>query len=318
MKSPELISIYQSSYKSEFDSIFIPFEEMYQSAIDKKYAIEFTLGTVGFVYLFRLSSSLEQQIIDMYDHSFKLGGTIEDVIKAIPEIIETHKTSEEHRKQFEPKKKSTIIYKRFLGIPYGIEKVVFDGEMKIGSMFESLITIAEIAAELGRQRAIIDLTMLLKRKYVEHGGVIDSESVLAESDLMKMAALKSSFAKNELNNFFKILQELFASLSYNIKITEGYFHSHIHLLLRLLDFKVLSEQETNIGRIDCVVETEKYIYIMEFKKDDATEALNQILGKKYYQSYLASGKDIILVGVAFDNIEKNIIDWKSQALKHRT
>lgn len=316
MNSSELISIYESAYKIEFDSTSGPFEEIYQSAIDKKYAIEYVLGVVNFVYLFRLSSVLEQEIINMYDHTHKLGGNIEDVIKAIPGIIENYKTSEEHKKHFEQKKKNTIGYKRFLGIPYGIEKVIIEGEMKMGSIFETLNTIEEIAAELGRQRAIIDLTLTLQTKYIEHGGILDdSAAILPESGANKLSDLKSALIKNDLSTFFKILQELFASLSYNMKISEGYFHSHIHLLLHVLGFEIKSEVETNIGRIDSVIETEKYLHIFEFKRNDSVVAIDQILQKKYYQPFLTTSKKIVLVGVAIDTTERNIIEWQMQTFK---
>jgi hypothetical protein len=40
--------------------------------------------------------------------------------------------------------------------------------------------------------------------------------------------------------------------------------------------------------------------------------LNQIKEKNYYQTYLNSQKEIILVGVSFDKNKKNIADWTSE------
>jgi hypothetical protein len=92
----------------------------------------------------------------------------------------------------------------------------------------------------------------------------------------------SAIANNDLNKFFKAVQEVFATMSYDMKITEGYFQSHIHLLLVLLDIKILSELETNTGRIDSVVESENYLHIIEFKQNDSSIAIEQIKKKKYY------------------------------------
>jgi Holliday junction resolvase-like predicted endonuclease len=45
-----------------------------------------------------------------------------------------------------------------------------------------------------------------------------------------------------------------------------------------------AEARTSIGRIDAVAQTEKYVYIFEFKLNrSADEALKQIHDKEYYQ-----------------------------------
>ena len=52
------------------------------------------------------------------------------------------------------------------------------------------------------------------------------------------------------------------------------------------------------------------IYILEFKMSSTNQAIKQIEDKKYYEQYLLSKKEIILVGVSFDSTERNINDWK--------
>src|SRR3990167_8019980 len=102
-------------------------------------------------------------------------------------------------------------------------------------------------------------------------------------------------------------------MSYCMKITEGYFHSHIHFLLTLLDFNIESEVETNKGRIDSVIETANYLHIIEFKQNSSSIAIEQIIEKEYYQKYFTTKKKIILVGVAVDTEEMNIISWIMQS-----
>ena len=78
-----------------------------------------------------------------------------------------------------------------------------------------------------------------------------------------------------------------------------------------------AEARTSTGRIDAVAQTEKYVYIFEFKLNrSSAEALKQIHDKEYYQKYLASGREIILIGAKFSTKKHNIADWKTEVLPH--
>jgi hypothetical protein len=73
---------------------------------------------------------------------------------------------------------------------------------------------------------------------------------------------------------------------------------------------VHAEERTSTGRIDAVVETAKRILVFEFKlQGTAAEALAQIRDKKYHEKYLGSGKEITLVGAAFDEKTRNLGEW---------
>ena len=68
---------------------------------------------------------------------------------------------------------------------------------------------------------------------------------------------------------------------------------------------------TYTGRIDCVVETKKNIYIFEFKRDkSADEALAQINDKNYALPYKADERTLYKIGVNFDSETRMIVDWK--------
>ncbi len=72
----------------------------------------------------------------------------------------------------------------------------------------------------------------------------------------------------------------------------------------------IGEDQTNLGRIDLVVQTSNTIFIMEFKtRGSAQEALQQIEDKHYFQKYLISAKKIILVGIFIDMEKRNITEW---------
>lgn len=68
---------------------------------------------------------------------------------------------------------------------------------------------------------------------------------------------------------------------------------------------------TSRGRIDCVMETEKYVYLFEFKRDVSAEvALRQIEEKGYAKRFAADKRTLYRIGVAFDSEKRELSDWK--------
>lgn len=127
--------------------------------------------------------------------------------------------------------------------------------------------------------------------------------------------LRHALITKNVSDFFKIMNSILASVSYSIlKTKEGYLHSNIHLILKLLGFDIISEEATNIGRIDAVIRFSEMIYIFEFKLGTSDEAMNQIKEKKYYEKFIVEKKQIYLVGVGFDNENRNISDFKFEEL----
>ena len=128
--------------------------------------------------------------------------------------------------------------------------------------------------------------------------------------------LRHSLIIKDLDSFIRDMNSILASVSYAIsKTQEGYLHSNIHLILKLLGFDILPEDTTNIGRIDAVIRFSNIIYIFEFKLGTSDEALNQIKEKKYYEKFIIERKEIILVGVGFDAENRNVKDYKMEIHK---
>ena len=70
------------------------------------------------------------------------------------------------------------------------------------------------------------------------------------------------------------------------------------------------EYHTNDGRIDLVLQTEKFIYIMEFKLNGtAEEALQQINDKRYALPFEADGRKLFKIGINFSEKTRNIEKW---------
>jgi hypothetical protein len=121
----------------------------------------------------------------------------------------------------------------------------------------------------------------------------------------------------EINEALEKMKLFFANIPYDIQIAnEKYYQTIFFIIFRLIGLFIEAEARTSIGRIDAVAQTEKYVYIFEFKLNhSATEALKQIHDKEYYQKYLGSGREIILVGAKFSTKKHNIADWKTEILK---
>lgn len=123
--------------------------------------------------------------------------------------------------------------------------------------------------------------------------------------------LNRALNSDDIPAFFKTLSTFFANIPFDITLKdEKYYQSLFYAILTLLGYKIEAEVRTNMGRIDCVLQTNKTIYVIEFKLNDTKEAaLQQIHDKKYAQKYLDSGKAIVLLGVEFDQKTRNIGEY---------
>ncbi|MCP4155564.1 MAG: ATP-binding protein, partial [bacterium] len=130
--------------------------------------------------------------------------------------------------------------------------------------------------------------------------------------------LNEAIVADKPGTFFEILKTFFASVSYDhfIRDREAFYQSIIYTVIRLLGgVRIDTEVETNVGRIDAVVETPAYFYVMEFKMGSAEKALAQIKNKKYYEKYLMFSKPVKIVGVGFDAEKKNIGEYLIEEIK---
>lgn len=158
-------------------------------------------------------------------------------------------------------------------------------------------------------------------------------------------SLIQSIKAGNLDDFFATLGVFFANVPYDLQINhEKYYQSLFYAIFTLIGFNIEAEVHTNQGRmgtqtsarslcshevepwmatgrttrtfdninstINCVLQTDDKIYIIEFKLNDTKEAaLQQILDKKYAQKYQNSSKEVVLLGVEFDPKTRNIGDY---------
>jgi hypothetical protein len=112
----------------------------------------------------------------------------------------------------------------------------------------------------------------------------------------------------QLDDFFTTLSVFFANIPFDLNVNhEKYYQSLFYAIFTLLGLRIDAEVHTNEGKIDCVLQTDNTVYIIEFKLNDTKEAaLQQIHDKKYAQKYQGGFKEIILLGVEFDQKTRNI------------
>lgn len=140
--------------------------------------------------------------------------------------------------------------------------------------------------------------------------------VLGKNDAENPAILRSmvqDLRNGNLTFFLRRMESLFASIPYiegKALDYEQIWRNQMFLILTLLGQNVTCEVHSALGRADCVIQTNEYIYVMEFKIDrSASEALEQIRKNEYAKQYLMKPQQVITAGVRFSSKKKNIVEW---------
>jgi hypothetical protein len=146
-----------------------------------------------------------------------------------------------------------------------------------------------------------------------------TDSKKSETASNMVLAVEDAILANDLDKFFSLLKSYFASIPYDLipekKLGEKYFQLIFYLLMRVSSFRVNTEDRTNLGRIDLVLESDTSVYLFELKvNSSAKTALEQIKEKKYYEKYLNVQKELLIIGVNFSLEERNVTDWVVESI----
>ena len=130
-----------------------------------------------------------------------------------------------------------------------------------------------------------------------------------------IVSISDDLEAGNLESFRQKLTSFFASIPYNLRTkqtSERYFHCAFYLIMRMVStFHIYTEKCQFQGRVDCVIETDKFIYIFEFKLDGtAEEALQQIEEKGYAREYASDARKLYKIGCSFSSETGTIGDWK--------
>lgn len=112
--------------------------------------------------------------------------------------------------------------------------------------------------------------------------------------------------------FMSRLRSFLADIPYDLSKNkpEIYFENNIYIIFSLMGFTVGTEYRTSAGRIDLLVKTDRFVYIIELKLNGTAEdAIAQIEERNYALPFAAGPRRIIKIGVYFSKVTRNIDTW---------
>ena len=115
----------------------------------------------------------------------------------------------------------------------------------------------------------------------------------------------------DIDGFMERLQSFLADCPYELaKDIELHYQNVLFIVFRLAGLYTKVEYHTSRGRIDLVLQTDSYVYVMEFKLDGTAEqALQQIEDKQYALPLAKDSRKVYTIGVNFSSETRNIDKW---------
>ena len=116
----------------------------------------------------------------------------------------------------------------------------------------------------------------------------------------------------DAEGFLTHLQSFLADIPYDLSKNkpEVYFENNIYIIFKLMGFTVHTEYRTSAGRIDLLVTTKEYVYVIELKLNGtAEEALAQIDDRQYALPFATDSRKIFKIGISFSAKTRNIDRW---------
>lgn len=114
-----------------------------------------------------------------------------------------------------------------------------------------------------------------------------------------------------IDGFMKRLQVFLSGCPYEMaRDIELHYQNVLFIVFRLAGLYTQVEYHTSQGRIDLVLQTADYVYVMEFKLDgSAEEAMKQIEEKQYALPFAGDSRKVYKIGVNFSSETRNIERW---------
>ena len=118
--------------------------------------------------------------------------------------------------------------------------------------------------------------------------------------------------RGNAKGFMTRLAAMFADGNYQIIGDEEiYFQNTLYTFCKMLGLYVEVERHTSDGRMDILMQTREYIYVMELKVNKtADEVLQQIEDKDYAKPFDTDERKLFKIGINFNTEKRLIDDWK--------
>lgn len=139
---------------------------------------------------------------------------------------------------------------------------------------------------------------------------IPKEEEVSEFSVNRFA---KDLREGDIDMFLQRLKAFMAVNDYQVQgKAELYMQNTMYVFLKLLGQRVEVERHTSNGRIDILIQTEKYVYVIELKRDkDPDNALDQIVSRGYEWPFIAEkGRKIFKIGINFSTATRRIEGWK--------
>ena len=113
-------------------------------------------------------------------------------------------------------------------------------------------------------------------------------------------------------DFMKRLSDFFSKGDYQVMgRLEIYLQNTLNVIFNLMGLYVEVERHTTNGRMDILVQTPGYIYILELKVDQSADtALRQIEEKQYAAPFAHDPRTLYKIGINFSSETRRITEWK--------
>ena len=133
-----------------------------------------------------------------------------------------------------------------------------------------------------------------------------------EKPQMYIANFVKDVQTGNAEGFMQRVERFFDGGDYQVAgKAELYFQNTLWALFKLLGLYVDVERHTTDGRMDILVQTKDYVYILELKIDQSADAaLQQIEDKQYAKPFEGDGRTIYKIGVNFSSESRRMTEWK--------
>lgn len=152
---------------------------------------------------------------------------------------------------------------------------------------------------------------LLDNLLSAYRGVFPNSSSEETGDLLL------SILSGDISGIIKALNAVISSIPYDHwrADKESIFHIITLLTFQKIGVDVQTEVHSHKGRCDILVKTERYIYVMELKRDGtALQALSQILELGYLAPYASDKRKKIALGISFSSENREVAEYSSKEM----